>query len=119
MMKEIQIPLDKIGMIRPITVFPFPKESFNKIDYSKLKGIIDVEMTIPAQMVEDVERAVAGRAPIYEHGHSGGVLLDEYDIRTAVEKIIANAGNSGDNDPADSALGECASTANAGGKEAE
>lgn len=79
----------KIGMIRPITVFPFPKESFNKLDYTNVKGIIDVEMTIPAQMVEDVERSVAGRAPIFEHGHSGGVLLDEYDIRQAVEKIIA------------------------------
>ena len=78
----------KIGMIRPITIFPFPTESFNKLNYSKVKGIIDIEMTIPAQMKEDVERAVAGRAPVYEHGHSGGVLLDEYDIRTAIEKII-------------------------------
>lgn len=78
----------KIGMIRPITIFPFPTESFNRLDYSKVRGIIDIEMTIPAQMKEDVERAVAGRAPIFEHGHSGGVLLDEYDIRTAIEKII-------------------------------
>lgn len=78
----------KIGMIRPITVFPFPDESFEKLDYSRVKALIDVEMTIPAQMAEDVERAVKGRAPIYEHGHSGGVLLDEYDIRTAVMEII-------------------------------
>lgn len=78
----------KIGMIRPITVFPFPDESFEKLDYSRVKALIDVEMTIPAQMAEDVERAVKGRAPIFEHGHSGGVLLDEYDIRTAVMEII-------------------------------
>ena len=79
----------KIGMIRPITIFPFPTDSFDKLDYSKVKAVIDVEMTIPAQMVEDVERAVKGRAPIFEHGHSGGVLLDEYDIRSAIEKIIS------------------------------
>jgi hypothetical protein len=45
-------------------------------------------MTIPAQMVEDVSRAVANRAPIFEHGHSGGVLLDEYDIRMAIDRIM-------------------------------
>ncbi|MBR3246007.1 MAG: 3-methyl-2-oxobutanoate dehydrogenase subunit VorB [Parasporobacterium sp.] len=78
----------KIGMIRPITLFPFPEKSFDKLDYSRLKGIINIEMTIPAQMVEDVQRSVRGRAPIFEHGHSGGVLLDEYDIRTAILDII-------------------------------
>ena len=78
----------KIGMIRPITLFPFPEQSFEKLDYSRVKGIINIEMTIPAQMVEDVRRAVANRAPIFEHGHSGGVLLDEYDIRTAIDGII-------------------------------
>ena len=78
----------KIGMIRPITLFPFPEKSFEKLDYSRLKGIINIEMTIPAQMVEDVRCAVANRAPVYEHGHSGGVLLDEYDIRNAIDGII-------------------------------
>lgn len=78
----------KIGVIRPITLFPFPKESFNKLDYSKVKGVIDVEMTIPAQMGEDVEAAVKGRAPVYTYGHSGGVLLDDYDVKQAIKKII-------------------------------
>lgn len=80
----------KIGVIRPITVFPFPTESFNRLDYSKVKGVIDVEMAIPGQMAEDVRAAVAGRAPVYEFGHSGGVLLDDYEVRCAIEKIMAS-----------------------------
>ena len=79
----------KIGVIRPITLFPFPKESFKKLDYSKVKGIIDIEMTIPAQMGEDVEAAVQGKAPVFEYGHSGGVLLDDYDVKQAIKGFIA------------------------------
>ncbi len=46
----------KVGMIRPITLFPFPYDSFKKLDYKKVKAVLDVEMSIPAQMIEDVER---------------------------------------------------------------
>ena len=78
----------KIGMIRPITVFPFPSASFDRLDYSRVKGIIDIEMTIPGQMKEDVAAAVARRAPVYEYGRSGGVLLTDFETRQAVEAII-------------------------------
>lgn len=84
----------KIGMIRPITIFPFPKASFDKLNYSRIKAVIDVEMTIPGQMKEDVVSALANRAPLFEHGHSGGVLLDDFDLRAAVEKIIGETGGS-------------------------
>lgn len=79
----------KLGMIRPITLFPFPKASFDKLDYSCVKGIIDIEMTIPGQMKEDVSAALARRAPLYEYGRSGGVLLDDYETKKAIEAILA------------------------------
>lgn len=41
----------KIGLIRPITVHPFPYHSFEKLDYSKVKAILDVEMSLHAQMI--------------------------------------------------------------------
>ncbi|MBR5382104.1 MAG: 3-methyl-2-oxobutanoate dehydrogenase subunit beta, partial [Oscillospiraceae bacterium] len=78
----------KLGMIRPITLFPFPAASFDKLDYSRVKGVIDIEMTIPGQMKEDVAAAVARRAPVYEYGRSGGVLLDDCETRNAVEAIV-------------------------------
>lgn len=82
----------KLGMIRPVTLFPFPEKSFEKLDYSKIKGIIDIEMTIPGQMLEDVNAAVKGRTPVHFYGHSGGVLLDDADTKQAVKDIIEKEG---------------------------
>jgi len=31
---------------------------------------------------------VKGRAPVFEYGHSGGVLLDDFDVKNGVMKII-------------------------------
>lgn len=78
----------KLGMIRPITLFPFPKASIDGLDYSKVKGIIDIEMAIPAQMRDDIELQVARRCPVYEYGRSGGMLLDDETTRAAIVKII-------------------------------
>lgn len=78
----------KIGMIRPITLFPFPKESFRKLDYTKVKGFIDVELAIPAQMRDDIALEVKDRAPIYEYCRSGGILFDDDGVYTAVKKIL-------------------------------
>ena len=51
----------KIGLIRPITVSPFPYASYDKINYDICKAVLDVEMSIPAQFIEDVEMGVKGR----------------------------------------------------------
>ncbi len=79
----------KIGMIRPITLFPYPKKSIRNLDYSRVKGIIDIEMTIPAQMREDIELQVMGRCPVYEYGRSGGCLLDDDGVYEAIENIVS------------------------------
>lgn len=78
----------KIGMIRPITLYPFPKASLDNLDYSKVKGIIDIEMTIPAQMRDDIELQVKGRCPVHEYGRSGGVLLDDEGVYNAISEIV-------------------------------
>ena len=78
----------KIGLIRPITLFPFPKASLKNLDYGRVKAIIDVEMTIPAQMREDIELQVMERCPVYEYGRSGGVLLDDDGVLEALETVV-------------------------------
>ncbi|NLC73393.1 MAG: 3-methyl-2-oxobutanoate dehydrogenase subunit VorB [Ruminococcaceae bacterium] len=85
----------KVGMIRPITLFPFPKKSIAELDYSQVKGLIDIEMSIPALMREDIELQVLGRAPVYEYGRSGGVLLDDDSTEAAIWKIIEEASSNG------------------------
>ena len=79
----------KIGLIRPITLYPFPKKTIHDLDYSRVKGIIDIEMTIPAQMREDIELQVMERCPVYEYGRSGGILLDDDGVLEAIEEIVS------------------------------
>ena len=74
-------------MIRPITVFPFPNEPFEKLDPSKVKHIIDVELSIPAQMADDVRLAVSNRIPVSTTGRSGGVMITYEEIERAIEEI--------------------------------
>lgn len=78
----------KLGMIRPITLFPFPKESFRKLDYSRVKGFIDIELAIPAQMRDDIALEVKDRAPIYEYGRSGGMLINDEATYDQMKKIV-------------------------------
>ena len=78
----------KVGMVRPITLYPFPKASLNNLDYTKVKGVIDIEMTIPAQMREDIELQVKDRCPVHEYGRSGGMLLDDEGVYEAIAKIV-------------------------------
>ena len=78
----------KVGLIRPITVHPFPYKSFDKIDYSKCKGIVDVEMSIPAQFVHDVEAGVKGRCEISTCLCSGGNIMSREAVIEAVNKVF-------------------------------
>ena len=51
----------KIGLIRPITIYPFPYETLKKLDYNKVKNIVCVEISIPPQMVEDIKIAIGDK----------------------------------------------------------
>jgi len=78
----------KAGMIRPITLSPFPYDSFRNLDFDRVKGIIDVEMSIPAQMRWDVDYAVQGRCPVHEVLRSGGQLLTNDQVLKGAKEFI-------------------------------
>lgn len=65
----------KAGLIRAITINPFPYASYENLDFNRVKGILDVEMSIPAQMRWDVDHAVHGRCQINECLRSGGEIM--------------------------------------------
>lgn len=76
----------KVGLIRPITVNPFPKMAFETLNYDQVKYILDVEMSIPAQMIHDVEVAVKGRCPVTSYLRSGGnVVSRDVIVKTVKE----------------------------------
>ena len=78
----------KVGLIRPITVHPFPKASFENLDYGTCRAMLDVEMSIPAQLAEDVDHAVRGRCPIETCLCSGGNIMSREAVVEAVEKLL-------------------------------
>ena len=60
----------KVGLIRPITLWPFPSDQISKTA-EQLPIFLVVEMSC-GQMVEDVRLAVAGKAPVVFWGRPGG-----------------------------------------------
>jgi 2-oxoglutarate ferredoxin oxidoreductase subunit alpha len=76
----------KVGVIRPITLFPFPYKTYFDIA-DKVKGILDVEMNA-GQMVEDVRLGVNGKIPIEFYGRMGGVVPTPEEILEALEQKI-------------------------------
>ena len=79
----------KVGLIRPITVHPFPYKSFDHINYGVCKAVLDVEMSIPAQLVQDVDRGVHGRCPIETCLCSGGNIMSRQAVLDAVDAILS------------------------------
>ena len=77
----------KVGVIRPITLFPFPYKTYFDIA-DNIKGILDVEMNA-GQMVEDVKLAINGKIPVEFHGRMGGIVPTPEEILVALEaKLI-------------------------------
>ena len=76
----------KAGMIRPITISPFPYASFEKLG-DGVKYVIDVEMSVPAQMVLDVRVGVKGRFPIEEVTTAGGFILKASDVKNKIREL--------------------------------
>ncbi|RXJ03909.1 3-methyl-2-oxobutanoate dehydrogenase subunit VorB [Anaerobacillus alkaliphilus] len=75
----------KIGMIRPITLWPFPEQAFIERK-DKAKGYLVVEMSA-GQMVEDVRLAVNGTAPVTFFGRTGGVIPSHLEIYDAIMNV--------------------------------
>lgn len=85
--KELRAEGIKAGLIRPIAIHPFPYKTFENLDFDRVKGILDVEMSIPAQMRWDVDHAVHGRCPIAECLRSGGEIMTKEKVMNAAREL--------------------------------
>ena len=74
----------KVGLIRPITLFPFPQEALNSVTRS-IKAFLTVELNT-GQMVEDVKLSVKGDTQVYFYGRPPGSLCTPEEILEAIEK---------------------------------
>jgi 2-oxoglutarate/2-oxoacid ferredoxin oxidoreductase subunit alpha len=72
----------KAGLLRPITLFPFPTVEIDRLT-SQLKGILTVELSA-GQMVEDVRLSVEGRVKVALHNRMGGMVPSPEDVYHAL-----------------------------------
>jgi 2-oxoglutarate ferredoxin oxidoreductase subunit alpha len=80
----------KLGIFRPITLWPFPYGALANIA-NRGKPLLTVEMSL-GQMVEDVKLSVlesaSKSAPVHLLGHSGGVIPTEEEVFAEAKKIL-------------------------------
>ena len=76
----------KVGLFRPITVWPFPTDQVREIARGK-KGVLVAEINA-GQMVEDVKLAINGEVPVDYFGRLGGIVPEPEEIVDALKSKL-------------------------------
>lgn len=76
----------KCGLIRPITLWPFPYQAFESLCPST-KAVISAELNM-GQMIDDVKRAVCGKYPVELIQRSGGMVPTPVEVAERAKKIL-------------------------------
>lgn len=76
----------KVGMLRPITLWPFPTKAL-QAEAQKVKGILVTELNA-GQMIEDVKLAVNGTVNVQHFGRLGGIVPDPEEIVSALKQKL-------------------------------
>jgi 2-oxoglutarate ferredoxin oxidoreductase subunit alpha len=85
MMKEEGL---NVGMLRPRTLFPFPEEAISRAAINPgCTAVFSVEMSM-GQMLEDVQRSVAGQKPVHWYGKCGGEVPSPEEIIEVVKSVL-------------------------------
>ncbi len=79
----------EVGLIRPITLWPFPEKAFDEIP-STCKNLVSVEMSM-GQMIDDVKIASNGRWPVHFYGRSGGMIPSPEGVIEKVKELVGGA----------------------------
>ena len=81
----------KVGMIRPITLWPFPKEVFRRAA-DKVNIFISVELSM-GQMIEDVRLATECKKPVTLCNRAGGMIPSPDQVLAAIKAAAQNGGD--------------------------
>ncbi len=76
----------KVGLIRPITLWPFPEKIISDLA-DKCNKFLTVEMSM-GQLVEDVKLSVNGKAEVLFYGFGGGWVPTESDILNKIKEVF-------------------------------
>ena len=76
----------KVGLIRPITLWPFPVQALKKAA-ATAKSFLVVEMSM-GQMVDDVKLAIDCKAPVHFYGRTGGMIPTPAGVLEEIERLV-------------------------------
>ncbi len=77
-----------VGLLRPISLFPFPEKAIRKEASRKnIQAVLTVEMST-AQMLEDVQRSVLGSKPVKFFGRTGGIVPTPEEVKEKVLDLV-------------------------------
>ncbi len=79
----------KVGLLRPITLYPFPTRPIADLAARGVKGFLSAELNA-GQMVEDVRLAVEGKAPVAHYGRQGGMIFTPDEVLNALKEKLIN-----------------------------
>jgi 2-oxoglutarate ferredoxin oxidoreductase subunit alpha len=79
----------KVGLLRPITLFPFPEEALHNLS-QRVKTFLTVELNT-GQMVEDVKLSVTRDAEVYFYGRPPGSLPSPEEVLEEIKKAYRTA----------------------------
>ena len=79
----------KVGLLRPITLFPFPEKIIAELA-GRVKGFLSVEFNA-GQMVNDIRLAVNGKTKVEYFGRMGGIVPTPNEVESALEQKLIGA----------------------------
>ena len=80
----------KVGMLRPISLFPFPYAPFENLP-SSVRQVLVVEMSC-GQLIDDVKIGVGRSVPISFHGRVGGMCPTVEEIEAKIHAVLGKEG---------------------------
>jgi 2-oxoglutarate ferredoxin oxidoreductase subunit alpha len=80
----------KVGLLRPITLWPFPSEKVQELA-KKIKQFLVLEMNM-GQMIEDVQLALEGKGEVSFYGRTGGVIPTPNEVFRVISRLCYQKG---------------------------
>jgi 2-oxoglutarate/2-oxoacid ferredoxin oxidoreductase subunit alpha len=77
----------KVGLFRPITLWPFPTAALRQLVDRGIHSFLDVEMSA-GQMIEDVQLAVLGGGQVHFYGRTGGMVPTPREVLAEIRKVL-------------------------------
>ncbi len=78
----------KVGMFRPITIYPFPKKQIGEFAARGIKQVLVPEVSAPAQFFYDVDYALRGTVPVHSMARCYSAMFTSEDIEEEIRKLL-------------------------------